>query len=385
MLTALAVEGYRSLRSLVVPLGPVTVVTGANGTGKSTLYRAVALLARVARDGAIAALARQGGLASALWAGPERPPSDGGAVTGTLCRQPVGVRLGVAGDGLGYAVVLGLPPSTPKTSSLFGRDPEIKRECVWAGPVLRPATLLCDRAGGAVRLRDDAGGWRQSPRQLAPSDSVLSEVADPQQAPELLTLRERLRAWRFYDALRTDADAPARRPQVGTRTPVLADDGADLAAALQTIRENGDAAGLDEAVDTAFPGARVGVVSHEGVFDLAFHQPGLLRPLAAAELSDGTLRYLMWAAALLTLRPPPLLVVNEPETSVHPRLLPALADLLGGAGRRTQVVVVTHSPPLVAALDHADAVHVELVLRAGATEVAGQGRLDAPAWSWPSR
>ena len=41
---------------------------------------------------------------------------------------------------------------------------------------------------------------------------------------------------------------------------------------------------------------------------------GLLRPLRGAELSDGTLRYLLWVAALLTPRPPELLVLNEPET-----------------------------------------------------------------------
>ena len=62
-------------------------------------------------------------------------------------------------------------------------------------------------------------------------------------------------------------------------------------------------------------------------------QPGLLRPLKAAELSDGTLRYLLWIAALLSPRPPELLVLNEPETSLHPDLLPALARLI--ARRRT--------------------------------------------------
>jgi hypothetical protein len=50
-----------------------------------------------------------------------------------------------------------------------------------------------------------------------------------------------------------------------------------------------------------------------------------LRRLSAAELSDGTLRYLLLVAALLTPRPPELLVLNEPETSLHPELLPALA------------------------------------------------------------
>jgi predicted ATPase len=71
VIATLAVENYRSLRSLIVPLAPLTVVTGANGAGKSSLYRALRLLADAARNGAVAALAREGGLPSTLWAGPE--------------------------------------------------------------------------------------------------------------------------------------------------------------------------------------------------------------------------------------------------------------------------------------------------------------------------
>ena len=57
MLTSLAVENYRSLRRLVMPLHGLNVVTGANGTGKSSLYRALRLLADASRNGAVAALA----------------------------------------------------------------------------------------------------------------------------------------------------------------------------------------------------------------------------------------------------------------------------------------------------------------------------------------
>ena len=72
--------------------------------------------------------------------------------------------------------------------------------------------------------------------------------------------------------------------------------------------------------------------------------------MSGAELSDGTLRYLLWVAALLTPRPPALLVLNEPETSLHPDLLPALANLVVTAAKDTQVIAVTHSRPFLAAL-----------------------------------
>ena len=392
MLSVFAVENYRSLRRLVIGLGRVTVVTGDNGSGKSSLYRALRLLAEVSRNGAVGALARQGGLPSTLWAGPQelgRAVREGRyPVQGTVRGRPVELRLGFAGDDISYAVDFGLP--TPTRLSLFALDPEIKRECVWSGRVLRPAALLADRSGPTVRLRRDDGAWEHPGYQLAPFDSMLSQVADPDRAPELLALRERLRAWRFYDQLRTDSTAPARAAHVGTRTPVLGPDGADLAAALQTIRETGDGDALDRAVDHAFPGSTVQITTTGGRFELGLAQPGLLRPLGAPELSDGTLRFLLWVAALLTPAPPPLLVLNEPETSLHPQLLPALAALIADAARRTQVVVVTHSQPLITALatatdPDAPPTRVELAKDLGQTTLVGQGLLDAPPWHWPAR
>ena len=69
--------------------------------------------------------------------------------------------------------------------------------------------------------------------------------------------------------------------------------------------------------------------------------------MKAAELSDGTLRYLLLIAALLSPRPPDLMILNEPETSLHPDLLPPLARLIAQAAQRTQIIVVSHAEPLV--------------------------------------
>ena len=153
------------------------------------------------------------------------------------------LRMGFAGDEFGFAIDLGLPqPSDlPSSESAFTRDPQIKRECVWSGPFLRQSNLLVDRRGHMVRVRDGRD-WRVLESHLDPSDSMLRQIADPERAPEALLLRETIRGWRFYDHFRTDADAPARQPRLGTRTPVLSHDGGDLAAAWQTIREVGDRA-----------------------------------------------------------------------------------------------------------------------------------------------
>ena len=221
---------------------------------------------------------------------------------------------------------------------------------------------------------------------------MLAEYAHPGAHPELAAVRHRLRSWRFYDGFRVDGAAPSRLPHVATRTLVLSDDGGDLAAAVQTIIE----AGFDElqsAVADAFDGATVSVAVHDGLFDLQLQQRGMLRPLRATELSDGTLRFLLWAAALLSPQPPALMVLNEPETSLHPDLVRPLASLIRAAASQTQVVVVTHSSamleflntvPVTDAEDDCDAVEIELYKELGETRVQGLGLLTTPPWDWGS-
>ncbi|MEB0106074.1 AAA family ATPase [Pseudomonas sp. MH9.3] len=385
MLKTLAVANYRSINKLVVPLDRLNLITGANGSGKSNLYRALRLLAETAQGGVINALAREGGLDSTFWAGPQtisRRMRNGEVAVEPSVRQGVKrLRLGFAAEDFSYAISLGLPEPS---ASYFSLDPQVKKECIWAGHIYRPASLLVQRSGPMVRARDGRA-WDVLAQHTPNYQSLFDQVGNLRGSPEVLLLRESIRGWRFYDHFRSDVDAPVRQPQLGTRTPVLHHDGRDLAAALQTIREIGDPEALQHAISDAFPGARLNIEPLQGGrFAIEFYQEGLLRPLSAAELSDGTLRYLLLIAALLTPRPPSMMVLNEPETSLHPDLLPALARLIIQASQQCQVWVVSHASRLIAALEQdegCNSIVLEKVM--GQTQIVGQGMLDAPAWHWP--
>jgi predicted ATPase len=165
-----------------------------------------------------------------------------------------------------------------------------------------------------------------------------------------------------------------RQPAVAVTTPTLSSDGADLAAVFATlVHIRQDTADLDRAIDDAFPGARllVPMPGRTASFGMIFpdYPKRVFQP---SELSDGTLRYLALAGALLGYRLPPFLALNEPEASLHADLLEPLARLLVRAAERTQVWLVTHSERLAAAVaEHAGVLPHTVVKREGATWIEG--------------
>lgn len=358
----LTVSGYRSIQDLSLALGPINVITGPNACGKTNLYRAVLVISQAAHGQLARTLAAEGGMPSVLWAG-ERPNY-------TRSKKPVRMRVGVRTDEFSYELVLGVPPAVPP--SRFDLDPEVKEEYVWFGAQRRKANTLLERKAASTWVTRDDGERIVYPASLTQNESVLAQLHEPHLYPELSALREEIRRWRFYHYFRTDAGSPIRLPQVGVRTPVLSHDGYDLAAALQTIIEIGDVDALRRAIDRAFPGARLGIQAERAEFAVQMHMPGIKRPFEAKELSDGTLRYLCLAAALLSPRPPQVLALNEPEMSLHPDLMAPLAQLIVEAAAVSQLWVTTHSPALARHIaEHSGAEPIELERVAGATRVAG--------------
>lgn len=358
MITSLRVSGYRSVRELWLELGGLNVLTGPNGCGKSNLYRAVYLLHAAAMGSLARTLADEGGMPSVLWAGPRKRSES----------RELSLEVRLTG-GFSYSLLAGLPEpnSLPAGHGFFVLDPLLKEETIR----FEGAALL-ERGKSGVSLRDDAGKRVSLPMSLTRSESVLTQIAEPHRYPYLVSLRDTLQRWRFYHHFRTDEGAPLRQPQVGTFTPTLAHDGRDLAAAFATILELGDAAELYQTIRRALNGAELRIAhdSEKARFRVQLQSPGLLRPLESAELSDGTLRFLCLVAALLSPRLPPLLALNEPETSLHPELLPALAELIVAASARSQLWIVTHSTQLADEIERLSGVAaVRLALREGETVV----------------
>jgi predicted ATPase len=355
---------YRSLVDLRLDLHPVTVIQGENATGKTNLYRVLLLLSRGAAGALARTLLDEGGMPSALSA--NDLPTRGRKA------NPIRMLLGAQIDDISYEVALGLP-SVEFDSTPFALDAEIKEEAAWIGAKRTRHSDLLDRAGSTASARDIDGATTTFATVVDRFEPALSQLGEPARFPELYELRERMKRWRFYHHIPTGPDALARAARAGVRTPVLADDGRDLAAALATIDDLGNGALLRAAVDDAFAGATLVIEAERGVFGIGLLMPGLRRPMGAHELSDGTLRYLSLIAALLTPRPPELLVLNEPETSLHSSLIDPLARLVNEAASRSQIVVTTHSSALASAISDASGYPpTVLTRRNGYTTTASQ-------------
>lgn len=155
-----------------------------------------------------------------------------------------------------------------------------------------------------------------------------------------------MRQWRFYHEFNIGRHSALRHPAVGYRSPVLDSDGHNLAAAFQTIVEIGAVELLYEILESAFPECRFFCENENSRFSIKMRREGIYRPLLAAEMSDGTLRFLCLAVALLSPRPPAFLAINEPENSLHRQMFPALARLIVEASRYSQIWLTSHSAEL---------------------------------------
>ena len=368
-LTDVHISGYRSVRSIRFPMRQLTVLVGANGVGKTNLYRALELVQGAATGEMGLSIAREGGLGSVMWAG-ERQATDMPLLT-----LEVGLDHSIDDVPLAprYRIEVGFGDS--QYEAIFAHEPKVKFETLSIAQGKRRVDVL-ERKQIAAWYRDDTGARRHLDEPLLNTETALSALRGT--LPELDSVRHLLGNWRFYHGFRSDGGSPVRRPALAVTSPLLDADGGNLAAVLATlVHIRNDTTALDQTIDDAFPGAKL-IVPPPGefaTFTLRFPEFPK-RQFGAHELSDGTVQFLAMAGALLSYRLPPLIALNEPENSLHPDLLPALARLIARAAGRTQVLVVTHSRILADALaEETGTIPREVIRKNGGTWLEGLSNL----------
>lgn len=372
-LRTMSAANYRSLRSIRMDLGSVNLFVGANGAGKSNLYRALQLI-KAAADGRLSHLiAEEGGIYSAFWSGGTRRHEK--ARIG-LSAEIVDEKTGIV---YGYRIETGFKQAEP--SAGFPHEAQIKAEELTVDTGRRPVVTM-RRKGAHIAARSESGRMEDYPEQALTSETALFMLGDAGRYPEISTLRHIIGQWRFYHGFRSDAGSPLRLPCLPITAPMLDEDGANIAAVFATIAHTRqDTIDLDRAVYDAFSGAALSVPLPEDYAGFGLVLPEFpKRVFQPRELSDGQIRFLALAAALLSYRRPPFIALNEPEASLHPDMLPALAGMIANASADSQIWVVTHSQALADAISERCGVRSKTVIRRdGATWIEGMtltGRMD---------
>jgi predicted ATPase len=361
-------QNYRSLRSIRMDLADTTLFLGENGVGKSNLYRALQLVQAAVRGRLAHELAAEGGMLSALWSGTRRK-SDGPA----RIRLEVEILDEERAVTFRYHVEAGLRP--PTAAAGFALEPQVKAEELTVETGHRAVTMM-KRSGPGIFVRDGDGRMQEHPEEALTSETAIALLGDAGNFPEIAAFRRIVNNWRFFHGFRTDRASPLRHPCLAVTGPMLDEDGANLAAVFATlVHTRQDTVELDRILGSALGGAKLVVPEPGETAEFGLKLPDFPhRIFQPRELSDGQIRFIGLAAALLSYRLPPLIALNEPEASLHPDMLGPLADMIAEASKTSQVWIVTHSAQLAEAVRERCGVRPRKVIREdGATWIEGMG------------
>lgn len=332
-LAQLTVDGYRALDGFSAQLGALTVIIGANATGKSSLLDLLRFLSVTAGQPLP----------------PEIDPLSAGRrlfFAGGRERLAVTVEMKRARQTLRYRMEIqgpvGQPVVVAEQMESLSQEPR-------GGP--RGFTYLSFR-GGKGQVREKSPQPVRYAWVLPPHELALRRALDPN-LRTLTQLQAYLSSWCFYPGFDVSAAAAMRRPVPSEPHPVLAPDGANLSAVLMHLMTHHPEP-FDElqthlrAAVPDFVALGVKPYGGRGMVLGTWRERGLNDALWLSDLSDGSLRLLCLAALCVLPTLPPLLCLDEPETGLHPRVLPLVAALLQTAATRSQLLVTTHSPYLLA-------------------------------------
>lgn len=361
------IAGYRSLVDASLPLHPLTVMVGPNGSGKTALLEVWQLLRDASQETLSEALESLGGLHSVLSKIPESPDRLKFTLTVDIesarSKEPMCYRFELAVRGTGYVI--------PFERLEWQYDPSASR----------PYRYIDARYENVYYADPDAEGSMVQPVW----DYDLSELAlaqVPRMYEEPAALRSTLARIRSYSFLDVGPRSVVRLPQSLTPTTRPGPNGENLYSALYNLRALHplEYERIEEVLKIGFPGfhrLEFPVVG-AGQVTMAWYQTDLTNPLYPNQLSEGTIRFLWLTTILLSPDAPPITLIDEPEVSLHPELLKLLAGLLQDAAARGQIIVATHSPDLVGWLQPDEVLVLDKV--EGQTQFTWADGLDLDEW-----
>lgn len=325
-----------------IELQSLNVLIGPNASGKSNLIEAIGILKATPTD--LPAPFRQGGgVNEFLWKGGHKNPVAKIDVTLDYPQRHQNLRYQVSLTVTGQRLEL-VDELVENEQKYAGEDDVYFYYRYQSG---RPVLNI-------NKIEDDGERFKRYLRRedLSPEQSVLSQRKDPELYPELSYISKEfsnIGLYRHWQMGRYSEPRNAQKTDIPEH-PLL-ENGSNLGLLLNNLQHRiGNKKIIDKLKKFYETAEELSVRIYGGTVQIFIREEGLIEPIPANRLSDGTLRYLFLIALLLDPTPPPLICLEEPEIGLHPDILPTIAEMLIEASGRTQLIVTTHSDALVAAL-----------------------------------
>jgi predicted ATPase len=336
-LAKVKIRGYRALEDVDIPLGGLNVVIGPNGVGKSSFLDVFRFFSEALgrREPLGGLLSRRGGLGRLLTLG-RKDSLEVEFVTQDLKTAenpdlgPLRYEVTITASGISYFI------ARERLSQKRGKS--------------KPFYFV-ERTEQKVKVYDPRENGLTSLDPPPLGELALAQV--PRALSEAEWFRTAFGEIHFHDAVPTGTNDPVRRPQTLEPTDMIVGPKSyNLFSVLYQIRQD-QPDWYERIIDvlrSAFPGfnrLELRPVAAGQLILAWYHDSYGKEPFYANELSAGTLRFLHLVTLLLTPKSPTLILIDEPEDSLHPELVRLIAELLLEASERTQLIVATQSPALL--------------------------------------
>jgi predicted ATPase len=328
----LHVQNYRALSDLELSrITPLTVLLGANGSGKSTVFDVFAFLSECFTSGLRRAWDRRNRFRELRTRGGQGP-----IVFEIKYREQPGTPI------ITYHLAIDEDKAGPFVAeeSLHWRRQQHGR----------PFAFLDFRQGAGQVIsgdKPDAHDVRIDEKLASRESLAVSTLGQLARHPRVSALRRFISGW--YLSYLT-ADNTRGLPESGPQERLSAT-GDNLPNVIQYLKEqHPDRLGeilsvlarrvprLERVDAELMPDGRLLLQIKDAPFD---------QPILSKYASDGTLKMLAYLTVLYDPDPPPLIGIEEPENQLHPALLPELVEECRAAAGRSQLMVTTHSPHFV--------------------------------------